>query len=123
MPKDNRKNSIGLSWNVNNTPAAAKMTNLPTDGVEFAAAGERLARAVAGHDITARPERQTREGWQLKRIKDLLPAAFPPDGRVPSNLTLQAIQARLLPAYEKKGWKAPSTDSIARACGRRESRG
>jgi hypothetical protein len=46
---------------------------------EFRAAVERLARA--DYVFATKPERQT----QQKRIRDLLPIAFPPDGRPPSN--------------------------------------
>jgi hypothetical protein len=70
------------------------------------------------------PERQAQKsGWQLKRIKKVLPILFPPDGRVPSNLTDKAVQRRLVPVFEKNGWKEPSIDSIARARGRRDRRG
>ena len=89
---------------------------------DFGAAAEGLRRALAGHGTTAKPERQTQEGWQIRRIKNLLPIAFPPDGHPPSDLTLQAIQTRLRPLFEK-GLKVPSTDSIARALGRRGRRG
>jgi hypothetical protein len=92
--------------------------------LQAAAAADRLRQSIE-RDLngTAEPEQGTQQGWQANRIKKLLSIAFPPDGRVPSNLTLQAIQTRLRPTFEKNGWKVPSTDSISRACGRRGRRG
>jgi hypothetical protein len=70
----------------------------------------------AEQNSKAKPERQT----QQKRIKDRLPEAFPPDGRVPDHFTLEQIQTRLRPLFAKADLKVPSTDTIARALGRRK---
>jgi hypothetical protein len=89
----------------------------------IAAVRERLARAdynfgaKPARNFGAKPARQT----QQTRIRDLLPIAFPPDGRPPSDLSLKAIKAALKPVFEKNGLKEPSTDSIARALGLRSS--
>jgi hypothetical protein len=108
MAKDNKRN---VRWQVNKSPMLplVKMTRLPT-AAELVAAEERWRRA--------KPERQT----QQKRIKDLLPKAFPPDGRVPDHFTLERIQKALRPLFVKAHLKVPSTDSIARALGRRDRR-
>ncbi|MBR0867194.1 hypothetical protein ACVIWV_006125 [Bradyrhizobium diazoefficiens] len=86
---------------------------------ELAASAESWMRA--DRTVIGKLHRRTRDGWQVKRVKELLPKAFPPDGHPPDNMTLQAIQTRLRSLLEK-GAKLPSTDSIARALGRRGSR-
>jgi hypothetical protein len=92
--------------------------------LQAAAAAERLRKSIE-RDLngTAEPEQGTQRGWQVNRIKKLLSIAFPPDGRVPPNLKLKAVQARLAPVFEQNGLPEPSTDSIARAIGRRGNRG
>ena len=128
MPTDETKSSPE-GWEVNSpqfhdgpetvvvsakTPEAAETVRA------FKASLERLGRAVAGLRGTAQPERQTQKrGWQLDRITKVLPTVFPPDGRVPTNLTLKEVQTRLEPEFEKRGWKPPKVDSIARFLDRR----
>ncbi|MCK1502963.1 MULTISPECIES: hypothetical protein [unclassified Bradyrhizobium] len=75
----------------------------------------------ADDDITTKPQQRSKDGRQVKVVKELLPKAFPPDGYPPDKTTLQAIQNRLRPLV-KKGSNVPSTDSIARALGRRNRR-
>jgi hypothetical protein len=73
--------------------------------------------AVFDDYAPSKPQRRT----QQTRVKDLLPKAFPPDGHPPDDATLLGIQNRLRPLM-KKGSKIPSTDTIARALGRRDRR-
>ncbi|MCK1605461.1 hypothetical protein IVB02_29700 [Bradyrhizobium sp. 166] len=74
-------------------------------------------RQIPEYNSASKPkERQT----QQRRIRELLPAAFPPDGRPPVSFSLKAIKARLDPLFEKNSLTGPSTDSIARALGRRD---
>jgi hypothetical protein len=121
MAQDERMRTIA-GWRVDNTPAPLMyVPNAATSVAHRALAAELFKAAMAA--TTTKIERQAKEGWQLKRIKDVLLTIFLPDGRVPSNLTDKAVQARLVPVFEKNGWKLPSIDSIARARGRRDRRG
>jgi hypothetical protein len=132
-------------WQVNKTPARPNFPKTARNPAQLAPreaeeerikaelsrATERLERSLSGlratakaHGLrpTAKPERQSEKvGWQIKHTKQLLLEAFPPDGHPPAHLTLQAIQNRLRPLV-KKGCKEPSTDTIARALGRRGRR-
>jgi hypothetical protein len=127
MAKDKKK-STRAGWRVNKTtmmdfppvrPEAAEQVVKDLMG-----AAERLRRSMTGLPGPAKPERQTQAaGWQLDRIYEMLPIAFPPDGRVPSDLTHKAVQRRLEPLFKKKGWRLPSPDSIRRARERQNSRG
>jgi hypothetical protein len=93
-----------------------------TERLERTLSGLRATAQTPGLRPTAKPERQSEKvGWQIKHTKQLLLEAFPPDGHPPAHLTLQAIQNRLRPLV-KKGCKEPSTDTIARALGRRGRR-
>ncbi|MGX9429724.1 MULTISPECIES: hypothetical protein [Bradyrhizobium] len=136
MAKD-QTTTIG-SWRVNTSPVedvaktALHLTRISQVQVleAFRRSAEAMPRGVTGlrrnaTDLltTTSLGRRTQEGWQVRRIIDLLPEAFPPDGRVPSNFSLKVVQARLKPAFEKRGLKEPSTDSISRALGRRDRRG
>ena len=56
------------------------------------------------------------DGWQVARVKKLLPIAFP-DG-VPADATNKEVQGRFAPLCKDRGWKLPSLDSIARGRGR-----
>jgi hypothetical protein len=56
--------------------------------------------------------------WQVDRINQALRMEFP-EGASP-DLTEKEIQRRIGPIFEKKSWKLPSVDSIARARGRRK---
>jgi hypothetical protein len=65
---------------------------------------------------TARkPERVS----QQTRVLQVLPTVFPPDGRPPTHLTDKQIQNRIEPEFSKRRWRLASTDTIARALGRR----
>jgi hypothetical protein len=119
MP-ENKKRTIG--WQVNKSPPSIPdrpslwLTKM-TAGDQHVIAGADFIQLLADQGIAAKQERQS----QQQRIKNMLPKAFPPDGRVPSHFTLQAIQRELLPLFAEAGWKEPSTDSIARALGRRKA--
>jgi hypothetical protein len=110
MLQDSHGSDLMAENNRNYTPALRVLLTIPS------------GRCMAGTAANSEREKHGR-GWQLDRIRDLLPIVFPPDGRVPSSLTLKAVKARLAPVFEKNGLKEPSTDSIARALGRREHRG
>lgn len=66
----------------------------------------------------AQPEKR---GWQLDRLRDVLRIVFPPDGRVPRDLSHGAVRRLVAPEYEKEDWPLPSTDSVARVRGRRKT--
>jgi hypothetical protein len=83
--------------------------------------GIAVRSAGARSDTNVGLEQRTKDGWQIKVVKELLPKAFPPDGHPPDNFSLKAIQTRLRPLV-KKGTKVPSPDSISRALGRRNRR-
>jgi hypothetical protein len=69
----------------------------------------------------AEPKRQSRgRAWQLERLGEVVSIVFPPEGRVPAELKLKAVQDRIAPEYEKRNWTLPGTDSIARFLGRRK---
>jgi hypothetical protein len=59
------------------------------------------------------------EGRQVSRVKQALNDAFPPDGRVPDELSLKRIQDAIAPGFQKRQWKLASLDTISRAVGRR----
>lgn len=117
MAKDKRK-STGAGWRVNKTPARSIAKNVPKTATFLA----RLPEAAAAlRAALAKPPRQTQKhGWQLDKIREVLPTVFPPDGRVPTNLALKVVEARLKPEFEKRGWKPVKVDSIARYLGRRK---
>ena len=64
------------------------------------------------------PDEPKADGWQVARVKELLPIAFPKG--LPTKARYKEIQNRFAPLCKSKGWKLPSIDSIARALGRRK---
>jgi hypothetical protein len=120
MAKDEKK---AMLWRKSLGPAPPLV--IPKTDDPFRRVAERLAvlQYVTDLDARPKPERQAQKGgWQLKRIKKVLAKLFPPDGRVPSNLTDKAVQRLLVPVFKKNDWREPSIDSIARARGRRDRR-
>ena len=107
---DDRSN--GASRRANWMAAAKMMERLSAD-VLF---GERIDLAEACETAT---ERKRERVSQQTRVLEVLPTVFPPDGHPPIDLTLQQIQNRIEPEFTKRRWRLASTDTIARALGRR----
>jgi hypothetical protein len=87
-------------------------------GAKIRAAVNDLLRPVAERRETAtahKPERVT----QQTRVLQVLPTVFPPDGHPPIDLSLQEIQNRMEEEFKKRRLRLASTDTIARALGRR----
>jgi transposase len=85
---------------------------------KFSATANDWLRLVAERRETAtkhKPERVS----QQKRVLEVLSTVFPPDGRPPTGLTLKEIQNLIEPEFTKRCWRLASTDTIARALGRR----
>jgi hypothetical protein len=61
------------------------------------------------------PEPAEQDGWQVKRIRELLPDACPGHKK----MGIRAVRKACAPAFEKRGWLLPSTDSFSRALDRR----
>jgi hypothetical protein len=61
------------------------------------------------------------EGWQVRRIKQVLKEAFPPDGLPPNDMPLKTVRNRVNVIFERRRWKPASVDSVARAMGRRRA--
>ena len=62
-----------------------------------------------------KPERVSRQ----TRVLQVLPTVFPPDGHPPIDLSLKQIQSSIEPEFTKQRLRLASTDTIARALGRR----
>jgi hypothetical protein len=56
---------------------------------------------------------------QQKRVLEVLPVVFPPDGYPPTSYSLLKIQKCIEPEFAKRKWPRASTDTISRALGRR----
>jgi hypothetical protein len=114
MSKDRSKDT-GASWRVNQVvmPAAKIIEHLSAHVV----GAESIRASMEGCEtaIVHKPERVT----QQTRVLQVLPTVFPPDGRPPTGFTLKQIQKCLEPEFKKQGWRLASTDTIARALGRR----
>ncbi|MCK1495038.1 hypothetical protein IVB14_32695 [Bradyrhizobium sp. 180] len=86
---------------------------------EMVEAREELLQKLAG-ECDAEPLTRGRT-WQLDRLRGVLRVVFPPDGRIPANLTHGAVQRHVVPVYKEMGWKEPCIDTIARVRGRRKT--
>ena len=82
---------------------------------------------IVGHrdDILALwPSAERDEGHQGRRLETALQKAFPPDGKVPDDMTTAAVKRRLDALLKdenrQKGTKTPSRETIARWLGRRK---
>jgi hypothetical protein len=53
-----------------------------------------------------------KRGWQVERVKKLLPIVFPPNGEVPYRLSIKEVHAPLVPEFEKCGLKPASEDVV-----------
>lgn len=95
----------------------AKGFNRHLDLPENAPTIKQLGRA--GQHDAVEPV-QTKSGWKLQPLMEVLQSVFPPDGRVPAELSHKAVKARLEPEYKKRDLPVPSVDTIARARGRRK---
>jgi hypothetical protein len=67
-----------------------------------------------------KPPAEPDDGWQIERIKQVLPEAFPKGGH--ENMTIRAVRNACASQFEKHRWPLPSSDSFSRALGRRRPR-
>jgi hypothetical protein len=61
----------------------------------------------------------TKRVSQQTRVLQVLPTVFPPDGHPPIDFSQKQIQSIIEPEFTKRRWRLASTDTIARALGRR----
>lgn len=81
-----------------------------------------LLSALASHGAAVLAPQKPQRTSQQTRTKKFLRDAFPPDGLPPIHWTLHRIQKRLEIHFKRNGLKLASTDTIARALGRRSPR-
>jgi hypothetical protein len=57
------------------------------------------------------------DGWQVRRIKQVLPVACPNGAH--EKMSIVAVRKVCAPEFEKRGWPLPGPDSFSRALDRR----
>ena len=112
MSKDRSKDT-GASWRVNQVvmPAAKIIEHLSAHVV-----GAESIRASMEGCETATAHKPERVSQQTRFLQVL---ATVPDGRATTGLALKQIRNLIEPEFTKRRWRLPSTDTIARALGRR----
>jgi hypothetical protein len=78
------------------------------------------AEADDGLSTVESPQETKVDGWQVRRVKEVLREfIFSPDGRPPTDTTVKAVQTDVNEIFDAWGWKLASRDTVARAMGRR----
>jgi len=91
-----------------------------SDGAQ--ALGIKVSRTHLRALLPGVPDGNEKVGAQMRRVLEALKKLYPPDGKVPDDVSTEAVRARvdeeLAPDSRNRGLAAPSWDTVNRALGR-----